>query len=323
MRPKLFLLAILALFSRSWLLAEEPAPVAPSPGSSVPGSPWMIIVQPGYPGSTKDAEGFMSALTGYVGDKAGLKGLSGEYYNEEKKALSLIDEKKPGFGIVSVGFYLEHRRRLGLKALCQSKPKDNFVIVARPGELKDLSALKGQLVVGGPLYEKNYLERIVFAGKADLSAWDSKPTVYVSRALRDLSRDKVEADGKEKTEGTARKRPAAVLLTGRDHTAFKELYSAKTLEKIFESDYYPPAFLVAFEGPGEKEPRPEAKARAAAPRPLPEGMVKTLSRTFQGFSQDSRGREILKMMGAEGFEEIPADWLEKVEGKYDAGVEKK
>jgi len=149
-------------------------------------APTLVIVQPGYPGSTKDAEGFIRKLSAYVEEKAGLKGLFGEYHNDEKGALAAVEKLKPAFGVVSVGFYLAHRKDLGLKPLLQSKPGDNFVLVARTGELKDLAALKGQPVAGGPLHERGYLERVALAGKADPAVWDSKPVLQASRALRDL-----------------------------------------------------------------------------------------------------------------------------------------
>src|SRR5438093_7140232 len=120
----------------------------------------IIIIQPGYPGSTRDAEGFVSQLADYVGGKTGLQGISGEYHNEEKRALSALAEKRASFGLVSLGFYLGHRQELGLRVLLQSKPKDNYVVVARKGEVKDVASLAGQPVAGGPLQEGRFLERI-------------------------------------------------------------------------------------------------------------------------------------------------------------------
>lgn len=280
--------------------------------------PRMVIIQPGYPGSTKDAESFVGQLSEHLERKAGLQGLSGEYHNDAKRALTFLQEKNVSFGLVSLGFYLEHRQELGLRALLQSKPKDNFVIVSRMGELKDISALGGQPVAGGPLQEATFLEKVAFQGKAKVASWDSKPVLFASRALRDL---------------VERKKYSALVLTGRDYTAFKELY-AKTLEKIAESDYYPPAFLVAFhreetrrnekrEVDGTKKDPVEKHSAESGPQLLPDEVLKRVVRAFSGLSEDPRGKEILKTMGAEGFEEVHADWLKELEGKYDAKVETK
>jgi hypothetical protein len=332
------------------------APLLSAPFEGVP--PRFVIVQPGYPGTTKDAEEFVGTLAAYVDGKAGLTGLAGEYHNDEKGALQAIEKLQPPFGIVSLGFYLAHRRDLGLKPLLQSEPKDNFVILARPGEVKDPSELKGKAVAGPTLQELPFLQRVVFRGKADVASWDSKIMPHASRTVRDL---------------VDKKKHQAAVLTGRDYGSLKKLYPAKSLEKIAESEYYPPALLVAFharptEGPassgsrsvapqggpgtsgadraggepGGRESKPKAEGSPEAegdskkepvppvgegprvsPRPPSAEVLEKVVQAFAGLPKDPRGKEILATMGAEGFTEIPAGWLEKVEGNYDAEESKK
>ena len=267
----------------------------------------LIIVQPGYPGSTKDAAGFIERLSRYLEEKTGLKGIVGAYYNEEAPALAACREGAvgvPGFGVVSLGFYLKHRSSLGLRPLLQAKPKDNFVIVGRAGELKGLQDLKGQEVAGGPLHELELLGRLVLAGKADPATWQAKPTLATSRTLRDL---------------LDRKKYRAVVLTGRDYRAFEELYRTKGLEKTWESEYYPPALLVAFLGkdPASHPGAGQASPRSGEPRQVPKE-VESIAKALAGLSEDPRGKEILESMAAEGFERIAPDWLKEVEGRYDA-----
>src|SRR5262245_38634412 len=84
----------------------------------------FAIIEPGYPGSTEDARNFMATLIEYLGEKAALKGLAGEYHNEAAPALAFVAAARPAFGVVSPGFYLAHRRDLDLKPLLQAKPKD-------------------------------------------------------------------------------------------------------------------------------------------------------------------------------------------------------
>ena len=308
--------------------------------------PRFVIIQPGYPGSTQDAKNFITTLSEYLDARAGLKGLTGEYHNEVKSGLRAIKEDRPAFGMVSIGFYLEHRKALGLVARLQARPKDRILLVARGGDVKDLAALKGEPVAGGPLHEKAFLERIAFAGKADVASWNAQPTLQASRALRDLAQGK---------------KYRAVVLTGRDFEALGALYSGKTLEKIAESDYYPPALVVAFAGagdagkPGAKEPAGKAgvgkeenpareKAEAGkeakstgketerasgsvgtepeAGGPLsPEELEKVLG-ALSGLPGDPQGKEILEVMGAEAFEDLPKGWLEEMEGRFDAPEKK-
>jgi hypothetical protein len=329
---RLSVLALLVLLGAASSPAAERAP------------PRLIIIQPGYPGSTQDARAFIATLSEYLESKTGLKGLTGEYHNEAKPGLRAIKEDRPAFGMVSLGFYLEHRKALGLVARLQARPKDRIVLIARGGDIKDLAALKGEAVAGGPLHEKAFLERIAFAGKADVASWDAQPTLQASRALRDLAQGK---------------KYRAVVLTGRDFAVLGELYSGKTLEKVAESDYYPPALVVAFTGtpagkgqektaePGKEKngAREEKKSEGAGreakstgketerasggvgtePEPggplSPEELEKVLG-ALSGLPGDPQGREILEAMGAEGFEDLPKGWLEEMEGGFDAREKK-
>ena len=315
-----------AVFAVTAILLPSGAGVGAEKDGKAPAGPRMMIIQPGYPGTAKDAQGFLETLSDYVSEKAGIPGLSGAYHNETAPALEAIARDRPGFGVVSLGFYLAERRRLGLVPRLAARPKDRFIIVARGDDVKGAEALKGEPVAGGPLHEKEFLDRIVFPG-AGVSAWDAKPTLHASRALRDL---------------VARKKHRAVVLTGRDHDALISLYPGKTLEKVLESDYYPPALVVSFdpakaagaevknekeersEGPSEGNGKSEEKRVASAGSSngenagLDAGVLEKVVRTFSGLSSDPRGKEILGTMGTDGFEAISGKWLEEMERRFDA-----
>lgn len=292
--------------------------------------PTMIIVQPGYPGSTDLAGPFMKKLTDYLGDRAGLEGLDGVYHNKEKDALEAIATKKPGFGVVSLPFYLEYRKRFQMKAFLRVKPGDNFVVVVGEGTVEKPSELAGEVVTGGPLHEAAFLERIAFRGKAEVASWKQRPTTLGIRAARNLVRA-LERDRKPTS--------SAVVMTGREYRTLQELPYAKSLEKILESDYYPPAVVVAFHAwpaPAGEEASPAAtekkeeqdvdrveEAPQTASRALADGAVESVVRAFSKLSEDPEGKEILEEMGAEGFEKIPADWLKDLERRYDVESEEK
>jgi hypothetical protein len=279
--------------------------------------PRMILIQPGYPGTAKDAQGFLETLSSHISEKAGVPGISGAYHNQSAPALAAIASERPSFGVVSLGFYLAERGRLGLVPRLAARPKDRFVVVARGGDVQGPAALKGQPVAGGPLHEKEFLDRIVFPG-AGVSGWEATPTLHASRALRDL---------------VARKKHRAVVLTGRDHDALISLYPGKTLEKVLESDYYPPALVVSFdpaktagaevkngkdrEESGKKGVESAGSSKREYSR-LDAGALEKVVRTFSGLSADPRGKEILATMGIDGFEEISGKWLEELERRFDA-----
>ena len=68
-------------------------------------APW-VGVQPGYPGPTRDAEGFMKSYSSYLASRTDLGALSGKYYNVPQDALRHLQARSPGFALVSLGFYL-------------------------------------------------------------------------------------------------------------------------------------------------------------------------------------------------------------------------
>lgn len=310
MRSSTAVFARLAMVVPAWAWAAEPA--------ELPKAPWMAIVQPGYPGSTAEAETFMAQFTKYVGEASGLAGLGGAYYNDAKKALAAIAERDPPFGLVSLGFYLEQRKKLGLTALAAARPWDAFVVLGPPGA--EPAKLAGKTVAGGPLHEVKFLERIAFRDKAPVGAWEAAPT-YAARALRETRRAWDPKAGEK-----ARGRYDAAVLTGRDFKGLKGLDVAKGLAVVLESEKYPPSLLVAF---GARPPEEGAEGAGtgggegpAKPALSSEEMEKVVQ-AFLDFPKNPAGRDLLREMGAEGFDRIDREWLAKMEVLYDAEPEKK
>ncbi len=322
-------------------------------------SPNWVVVQPGYPGSTEEAAGFMETFSEFVGTAAELPRLRGSYYNVPKLAREAIRRGGPAFGIVSLGFYLERRRELGLTALLEAEPADRFFAVAPEGAVPKPAELAGAAVAGGPLYEPLFLERVAFAEKLPVAEWRGEPVLRTTRALRRLVRG----------------RYRAVVLTGRELSALRGVYRGKKLENIAVSDYYPPALLVVFgtsarppddenarkSGLGD-EPEPAsgetenragggnvksggAAASGASERsttadpdgdggggtPAARSSAERLSKeetervraAFAGMADDPRGRELLQKMGARGFRPVRAEWLKSTERTFDAYEKKK
>ena len=318
--PRRLPLALLSAFL--WFsLHEHRAPLAAE-------STTWAIVQPGYPGGTADrgAVAFMERFSKYLETKASFSGLSGKYYNEPVAARAHVREASPAFAVVSLGFYLAERRRLGLQAVLAVEPREQLVIARVPGGPKDLAELTGKDVAGGPLYELSFLERIAFAGKVDTKAWRTHPTTRVSRALRHLRRG----------------RYTAVVLTGREFSAFAgpRAPAGKKLEKVATSAYYPPALLVLRRShsareetaPGERgaesaqsggvDGSDEQRSPTVRKGLLSPAQRDAVERAFVGLSSDPEGRALLETMGARSFGKIDHRWLERTEETFDANEKK-
>jgi len=291
---------------------------------------WLVI-QPGYPGTTAGAGSFMRSFSRYIEKETGLRCLESTYYNLPSKALVAISERRPSFVFVSLGFYLKNRCRFGMTALLESTPPDRFLVVGRAGGATEISQLGGgNIVAGGPLYEPDFLQRVVFPAETPFSRWKLQPTLRTSRAIRRLTRGRYQA----------------VVLTGREYDAVSRLSAGKKLEKMFESDYYPATLVVALENPPEER---EAKVEARNGGPAkgdatgreqsgsessgeensehgkPKGSKvlsvdekRILVDALTGMAKGPDGRDLLKRMGVQGFRPVRPGWLKKMEGEYDA-----
>src|SRR5262245_61086261 len=199
----------------------------------------FIIVQPGYPGSTTEAEAFVTDLLAAIGKGGGPGDLQGEYHNDAEEALKAIREKKPQLGIVSLGFYLAHKEDLRLEPLLASRPHERFYLAGKQGAVVPLKDLAGKTVAGTPFQEPEFVSRILFG--PEVSKWKVEATRSSTKAIRDASRGKV----------------AAVLLTEREKRALGNLTAGQELEVYHQTDELPTAILVSL---GKKEPSSEAAA---------------------------------------------------------------
>jgi len=296
--------------------ADEPAAAAAAPVD-------VAIVQPGAPGSPKAAAGFLAELSKYLEKKTGLATVTATYQNRPKPALAALKERSARVAVVSPGFYLEHRRTLGLEVVLEALPRQRFYLLVPKGSGRTAADLAGQVVAGGALYEPRYLERIVFpAGKAangadsggkGPAAWKGKPTTRTSTALYQLGKGRV----------------AAVVVDGRDYASLEKLGRLKNLEIARQSDYYPLAFVVLVgrcvtEKKAKGDPPTDAARAtqtAAGGRP-PSDEQKRIIAAFDEMAEDPAARTLLKTMGCEEFERIRKPWLEELQKRFGHAEEK-
>ncbi len=276
----------------------------------------FIIVQPGYPGSTAEAEQFVSDLLGAIGKGGGPGDLQGEYHNDAQEALKAINEKHPQLGIVSLGFYLAHKDDLHLEPLLSSRPLDRFYLASKKGSAIQPKDLSGKAVAGTPFQEQEFVARILFGlgagggpvaggtssseeggkereaakgaagaakgGGADVSQWKVEATRSSTKGIRDASRGKV----------------AAVLLTEREKRALDSLTAGQELEVYYRTEELPTAIMVSL---GKKDAPAEGAAKALA-----------------GLKDNPEGQSLLALMGIEGFVPVGEQELAKFEARYRA-----
>ena len=257
----------------------------------------LALIQPGRPGSPRAAEGFLLRLAGYLATATNRPKPALSYQNDPAEALKELDKHLPAVGIVSLGFYLEYADRFGMTPALEAYPLEKYVLVASEGKVKKAADLDGKVVMGGALYEPRFVSRILFPPKAEgakalagwqgSGSWLSKPTTKVSSALYQLGKNRVQA----------------VLLRGKQYESMKKLGRLKKVEKVIESEYYPPAVIVAFRGALKSTEAVSEEQRL-------------LINAMEKISKVKEASEILQQMGCQGFRKIRPVWMGDIEKKY-------
>ncbi|MDY0042081.1 MAG: hypothetical protein RBS57_17350 [Desulforhabdus sp.] len=83
----------------------------------------FVIIQPGQPGTTQEAQPVMDALAAYLQQRlpANVK-VAGSYYNVLADALDFVHANRPRWGIVSLGFYAQFVENLQMTPIASTRP---------------------------------------------------------------------------------------------------------------------------------------------------------------------------------------------------------
>ena len=118
------------------------------------GSVNFVIIEPGQPGTSIDAQPVMDSLAAYVSRKLG-KPVSGVYFNELDPALKYLDENKPAWGICGLTFFKSYKDKYRLLPVASTLPqgfvKDVWRILVPSDGPDSVRDIKGT-VFGSMLY---------------------------------------------------------------------------------------------------------------------------------------------------------------------------
>ena len=163
---KINLISALALLTTFLALPAPPAVFA--------GPHDLAVIRPG--GATasdeaqKNVDNFLKLIARLAGWPA--ESANARYFNNENEGLQYIQMKKPGFVLVTPGFYLKYRKKLNLtpvnKVSLAGRTTCSFFVVAKKGGLSALGDLKNKTVAGSSLSEPEFVEKIVFEGALKL-----------------------------------------------------------------------------------------------------------------------------------------------------------
>jgi hypothetical protein len=214
---------------RAWLAAAGVALAAVSVDAA-PAAHTLVVCSPGSPGTSDEAQPRMDAFAAVVSARTGAQ-LAAVYEPIDDAGAARL--KASGLGLVSLPFFLEHERALGLHArlavVAKGRPTlDRWALVAARGRIKGADGLAGFTIVSPVAFAPAFVRGVVLGelGAAPASA-KLVPSTAVLSALRRA------ADGA----------PVAVVLDGTQEASLASLPFAAKLEVAARSPPVPAAVV--------------------------------------------------------------------------------
>ncbi|MEF2144094.1 MAG: PhnD/SsuA/transferrin family substrate-binding protein [Desulfovibrionaceae bacterium] len=126
----------------------------------------FLIIQPGQPGNTAEAQPVMDSLASYLSARIG-RAQTGAYINDLDAAVRLLEQNPPQWAVVSLGFYLQYAGRFHMVPLAATRPgghdHDNWRVLVAPGY--EGSELAGDFQ-GSMLYEQEAAACLLLRGRS-------------------------------------------------------------------------------------------------------------------------------------------------------------
>jgi ABC-type phosphate/phosphonate transport system substrate-binding protein len=154
----------------------------------------FVVIQPGQPGSAEEAQPVMDALAAYLQQKLGNDpAVAGSYFNRTEEALAALEKQIPQWGIVSLGFIVEHGDRFAMQPIASTRPggseQDRWHLVVARDQVADWRKLCGQ-VQGTMLFQDSAAARLLFDAEPKQLPFALQGTSSPLRAVRDVARGK-------------------------------------------------------------------------------------------------------------------------------------
>ena len=125
----------------------------------------FAVIQPGQPGDSAAARPVMDALAAYLQRRLPGSAIAGGYFNRTEEALESLAHQRPQWGIVSLGFYLEHGTDLDMTPIASTRPagveQERLYLLVGRERSGDWRELQGR-VEGPRLFQKQAAARLLF-----------------------------------------------------------------------------------------------------------------------------------------------------------------
>ncbi len=281
------------------LVAAALAILVGGAGTALAGPRDVVVCYPGEAGTTKAAEPTMAELARAVERAGGLpaSSLTFTYFPDEASCRKFIEEKKPGFAILSPDLYLELKKERPLHLLAQSEqkvpndPKGRtalryHLLVKKDGPIGSLADLEGKPITTPHASDELYAARVLLGGKLDDPRFDPAQALAAIKGV--LKGDRT-----------------AVLLDDFLVESLPAVKGAKEgLREVYVSAPVPTAPVVAI---GDVAPGADREA---------------VKKGFLGLAAEPENRKLLEMLRSTGFREPDGKAYERLEAAVSISSEK-
>jgi hypothetical protein len=233
----------------------------------------FVIIQPGQPGTSQEAQPVMDALAAYLQKKLDVKvNVTGNYFNVLAEALDFMRVNHPRWGIVSLGFYALHATAFQMTPIASTCPGGFSKDILRLAVSKEASDnwrdLRGT-VFGSMLFVPEVVACELFGRPLKQLPFNLAGTFQPLKSLR--------AAGKGKETG--------LVLDRLQYQSMQSLPVVEAVKIIQTSRELPTSPVVWFGRPDEQ--------------------AESLSKILIGMRKDSEALSLLKILQTDGFG--PAD----------------
>ncbi|HEY0194055.1 MAG TPA: hypothetical protein VGC42_23215 [Kofleriaceae bacterium] len=215
------------------VVVARAAPPAPGPAPAS-GKATMVICSPGSPGTTDEAQPRMDALGAAISGKAVTR-VAVVYDPTDAGGVSRF--KTAEIGMVSLPFFLQHEKDLGLRARLHPVAKghtalEKWALVVQKSKVKGPAGLAGFTIMSSVAFSPGFIKGVA------LGAFGAVPgDVKLQQSTAVLSGLRRAANGD----------PVAVLLDSEGEAQLKSLPFADKLEVVAHSAEVPAGVIVSID----------------------------------------------------------------------------
>ncbi|MBN2714266.1 MAG: PhnD/SsuA/transferrin family substrate-binding protein [Deltaproteobacteria bacterium] len=183
-------------FIELWAVIVALFCASPVPASS--SSIDLLLLLPGYPGTSAQAQPYVDRMLRHLEQGLGLapQSMQGVFISDGSEGAQRLESEKPGIALVGPSVYAKYAKKMKMKVIAKVDANGRgeqtyHVVVAKNGPAA-IALLKG-IVTGAVVHDDKYVVNVLFDRKVKASELTFVSNSRPLRALRDVAAGKADA----------------------------------------------------------------------------------------------------------------------------------